>query len=149
MFSRACEYAIRAVIYIASLSKKGEKVGLKDICKAIEAPEYFTAKILQNLTKQRVIRSSRGPTGGFYIPEGQEVHMIDVVTVIDGDHIFYGCGLGLNICSEEKPCPIHNQFKSIREDLRELMETTTARQMAEDLEKGKAFLRTMPFNERK
>jgi Rrf2 family transcriptional regulator, iron-sulfur cluster assembly transcription factor len=61
MFSKACEYGIRAVIYIWAQTKEGKKLGVKDICKEIDAPEYFTAKILQSLARQSIISSSKGP----------------------------------------------------------------------------------------
>ena len=53
MFSKTCEYAIRATIYIASESSAGKRCGIRDIARKIESPEPFTAKILQRLVKQR------------------------------------------------------------------------------------------------
>ena len=49
MFSKSCEYAIKASIYICHRSDKGERSGLKDIAKATDSPEAFTAKILQQM----------------------------------------------------------------------------------------------------
>ena len=51
MFSKTCEYAIRATIYIASESSAGKRCGIRDIARKIESPEPFTAKILQRLVK--------------------------------------------------------------------------------------------------
>src|SRR5690606_11344144 len=66
MFSKACEYGIRAVIIIESYSKNNKKIGIKEICNGINAPEPFTAKILQNLRKLDIINSTKGPNGGFF-----------------------------------------------------------------------------------
>jgi Rrf2 family iron-sulfur cluster assembly transcriptional regulator len=141
MFSKACEYGIRAVIYIWSQNDKGKKLGIKDICKEIDAPEFFTAKILQSLAKQGIISSAKGPNGGFYIEKEQEnLALIDLVTAIDGNQIFEGCGLGLKVCSEVNPCPIHYQFKSIREQLKTMLVGTSIKDLAGDLEKGNVFL---------
>lgn len=141
MFSKACEYGIRAVIYIWSQNDKGKKLGIKDICKEIDAPEFFTAKILQSLVKQGIISSTKGPNGGFFIEkEQEELALIDLVIAIDGDQIFEGCGLGLKVCSEENPCPIHYQFKSIRTQLKTMLSRTSVRDLADDLEKGTVFL---------
>ena len=49
MFSKACEYAIRSCILIATNSLESKNSNLKDISKAIDSPEAFTAKILQKL----------------------------------------------------------------------------------------------------
>lgn len=141
MFSKACEYGIRAVIYIWSQNNKGIKLGIKDICREIDAPEFFTAKILQSLAKQGIISSAKGPNGGFYIEKEQEnLALIDLVTAIDGNQIFEGCGLGLKVCSEVNPCPIHYQFKSIREQLKTMLVGTSIKDLAGDLEKGNVFL---------
>ena len=68
MFSKTCEYGIRAAIFIASESYQNNRVGLRDIAEKIDSPEAFTAKILQQLTKDnRVVSSVRGPHGGFFI----------------------------------------------------------------------------------
>ncbi len=141
MFSKACEYGIRAVIYIWSQSKKGNKLGVKDICKEIDAPEYFTAKILQSLAKQDIVSSTKGPNGGFYISKEQEnIHLMDLVVAIDGDKLFNGCGLGLKQCSETNPCPIHHGYKEIREGLARLLKTKTLRDLADEVSSGKATL---------
>ena len=141
MFSKACEYGIRAVIFIVAKGRHGRKVGIKDICSEIGAPEHFTAKILQNLSRQELINSTKGPNGGFFIDENKNLRLIDIVRAIDGDKLFTGCGLGISKCSEEKPCPIHNEFKQIRDDLRNMLETTSVHEMTEDLDKGLVFLK--------
>lgn len=144
MFSKACEYGIRAVIYIWSQSKKGNKLGVKDICKEIDAPEYFTAKILQALARQNIVSSTKGPNGGFYINKEQEnIRLMDLVVAIDGDKLFIGCGLGLKQCSAANPCPIHHEYKEIREGLARLLKTKTLRELAEEVSSGKATLHSV------
>jgi len=142
MFSKACEYGIRAVIYIVSKSKSGERISIKEISKQAGAPEPFTAKILQKLAKANIIASVKGPSGGFYIEkDAKEIMLVDIVTAIDGTELFTGCGLGLKYCSEKRPCPIHHHFKAIRDDIQNLLETTSINTLTEDLEKGLAFLK--------
>ena len=143
MFSKACEYGIRAVIYIWSQNKRGIKLGVKDICKEIDAPEYFTAKILQSLAKQNLVSSTKGPNGGFYIDTDQEkMRLLDLVIAIDGDSLFKGCGLGLKHCSEQHPCPIHDEYKTIREGLTRLLSDKSLKELAEEVAAGKATLST-------
>lgn len=143
MFSKTCEYAIRATIYIANKSKEGTNVGLKDIAKNIDSPEAFTAKILQKLVKDDLVSSIKGPNGGFSLSNEQqeEVYLIDVVRCIDGSQTYDGCGLGLSQCSEEKPCPIHFQFKEVRTKLKRMLENTNMVVLLEKLERGETFLR--------
>lgn len=141
MFSKACEYGIRAVIYIWSQNNKGKKIGIKDICKEIDAPEFFTAKILQSLARQGVISSAKGPNGGFYIEKEQEnLTLIDLIIAIDGDGIFKGCGLGLKQCSETSPCPIHHEFKVIRDQLGKMLHEKKISDLALEINNGNAIL---------
>ena len=67
MFSKTCEYAIRAMIFIAQKSEHGIKVGIKEISKGIASPEHFIAKILQDLSRKGLVQSAKGPNGGFFL----------------------------------------------------------------------------------
>lgn len=143
MFSKACEYGIRASIYIAEQSQLDRKVGLKEVSEAIESPMAYTSKILQQLSRNNIINSDKGPSGGFSM-DNQELNKVKLSTIvfaIDGDNIYNGCGLGLNKCNEKKPCPVHNQFKIVRDELKKMLETTTVKSLASDLEKGLTFLK--------
>jgi Rrf2 family iron-sulfur cluster assembly transcriptional regulator len=142
MFSKSSEYAIRAAIYIAAEGNKDKKVGISEICEHIVAPQHFTAKILQILTRNRIISSQTGVNGGFFLDEKQpSIQLIEIVKAVEGDHLFSGCGLGLKECSETEPCPLHHQFKTIRSGLVSMMEGSTIEGMARRLKKGNGFLR--------
>ena len=143
MFSKACEYGIRAVLYIAEQSEQGVRIPIKEIAKAIDSPEAFTAKILQQLARNQIVDSVKGPSGGFSINKFQleTLKLRDIVSAIDGDHIYNGCGLGLPQCSEDKPCPVHHKFASVRNDLRIMLDNTTILELAEGLKDGLTFLK--------
>lgn len=142
MFSKACQYAIRAMMYIAQRSKEGARVGIKEIAAGIDSPEHFMAKILQELTREGLLQSIKGPNGGFFMDEKNlKVSLAEVVATIDGEQLFKGCGLGLKECNEKKPCPIHDEFKIIRNKMRSLLETTQVGEFNESLEKGLLYLK--------
>lgn len=142
MFSKACEYAIRATIYIADQSSRGRRVGLKDISKAIASPEAFTAKILQQLSRNQIVDSIKGPNGGFAIEPRKmsKIKLSQIVLAIDGDSVYKGCGLGLKECSEKQPCPVHEKFKVVRNELRKMLESTTIMELSKGLKTGLTFL---------
>lgn len=142
MFSKACEYAIRATIYIADQSNRGRRVGLKDISKEIDSPEAFTAKILQQLSKTQIIDSVKGPNGGFAmeVEKMSKIKLSQVVSAIDGDSVYRGCGLGFKECSEKQPCPVHDKFKVVRDELRKMLESTTILELSMGLKNGITFL---------
>ena len=143
MFSKACEYGIKATIYIATQSSQGIRVCLKDIAREVNSPEAFTAKILQTLARNNVIDSAKGPTGGFQIDPEKARHMnlSQIVSAIDGDSIYKGCGLGLSECSEAKPCPVHDKFAKIRDDLKIMLENTSIYELAAGTEEGLTYLK--------
>jgi|SRR5579859_4923267 len=142
MFSKACEYAIRAVLFIAQKSRDGAKVGVREIAKGIDSPEHFIAKILQDLSRKGVVQSQKGPSGGFYLDERSlKTPIADIVRIVDGDEIFTGCALGLKQCSEAKPCPLHQEFKKIRDDLSQLLGTATVGEFSSQLDKNRLFLK--------
>jgi len=143
MFSKACEYGIKAAIFIAVNSSENKRVSPKEISEEIDSPQAFTAKILQALVKNNVIKSVRGAYGGFEIDKDKiaTTKLSEIVYAIDGDGIYKGCGLGLHTCNENHPCPVHDKFKVVREELREMLENTTLEQLAIDIKAGVSFLK--------
>ena len=143
MFSKACEYGIRASIFIAKNSFEGNRVSPKEISEKINSPKAFTAKILQDLVRNNVIKSVKGAYGGFEIDKNEiaKIKIAKIVNAIDGDAIYKGCGLGLDNCDENHPCPMHDKFILIRDDLRDMLENTNLEELALDLKKGLTFLK--------
>jgi Rrf2 family protein len=143
MFSKACEYAIRATIYVGEQSLRGERASLKAIARKIGSPEAFTAKIMQQLVRKEILYSVMGPTGGFQMdePGTGKIKLSMVVNAIDGDAIYRGCGLGLPQCDASHPCPVHDKFAKIRDDLQEMLEGTSIHELAAGLETGLTFLK--------
>ncbi len=141
MFSKACEYGIRAVLFIAKQSQKDLRPNISEIATAVDSPEPFTAKICQKLARAGVLLSKKGQNGGFYLEKNSTLKLSEIVTIIDGDTIFKGCGLGLGKCSSAHPCPVHDQFMEVRNGLQQMCENTLVMELAENLEEGDTFLK--------
>lgn len=142
MFSKSCEYAIKAMIFVAQKSKDEVRVGVKEIANGIDAPEHFIAKILQDLGKKKLVNSVKGPNGGFYMDQiNLKSSIADVVKAIDGDGIYKDCVIGLKLCSEKNPCPIHFEFKEIKKNLITMLEENTIADFNDKLDTGKFFLK--------
>ena len=138
MFSKACEYGIRAMLHVAHKSQAKERVGVKDIAKAINSPEAFTGKIMQQLSKRGLVRSIKGPSGGFWIDDEarEKINLRQIVEVLDGDKIYIGCGLGLSQCNDQKPCPMHDQYKDVRDALIKIHTSANLDQLAKTLDEN-------------
>ncbi|MBK8953961.1 MAG: Rrf2 family transcriptional regulator [Saprospiraceae bacterium] len=143
MFSKACEYALKASLYIAMRSEEEHRVGLVEISEEIQSPVSFTSKILQKLVKAKIIDSQKGPNGGFEIKmhRAAKTSLSEIVAAIDGDSIYRACALGFLHCNEKKPCPLHFKFKALRDDLKQMLEETSLLDLSKDIQKRKTFLK--------
>jgi|SRR5690348_986270 Rrf2 family protein len=141
MLSKTCKSAIKAVVYLCSKYGSGENASIKEVADVINASEHTVGKLLQTLVKQDIIKSLKGPTGGFYISKAQRNQpIINIVEAIDGKEIFKECGLGLSQCSAKHPCPIHNGYKEVRESLEKLFREKNVLSLCEPVNNGLAYL---------
>lgn len=143
MFSKACEYGIRATLFIAQKSIQSERVNLKEISEEVESPTAFTAKVLQQLARHKIVTSVKGKQGGFFINKEDidSIKLSQIIDAIDGDSIYKGCALGLRNCNSEKPCPLHNKFVHVRNELADMLEKTSLLELATNLDTGLSFLK--------
>lgn len=144
MFSKATEIALRAVIYIAQKSTEKKKLGLEEISNGIGSPKSFTAKILQKLTADNgLVSSMRGPNGGFYISDKNKKQPARaIINAMEESEVLDKCVLGLNQCSESRPCPMHHEYKLIKRQLLNLFETKTVQALADEMKAGDAFVKS-------
>jgi len=108
-----------AVIYLASQPESSGKTGIKKISSDLDLPTPFLAKILQQLAKQKILSSTKGPHGGFsLLRDPKKITVYDIVNTIDGDDIFTNCLMHSGPCNTEnegrKPCPLHDDYSKAR-----------------------------------
>lgn len=141
MFSKTCQYAIRACIYIQYLSCEGKKVDVKTIAEKIDAPEAFIAKVLQTLVRKEIVSSRKGKNGGFFLNDVQQnVTLKNIVEEIDGKGIYSACVIGISQCSDENPCPVHFEYAKIRSKLLDLLTNTSLIGLCNDMDKKDLIL---------
>ena len=123
--SRSCEYGLRAVIYVAQ-NHSDEYVSIREISDKLNISFHFLTKILQTLTETEIMISLRGPKGGVRLAKSpSEITLYKIITTIDGTDIFEKCLLGLHDCQNSKPCPLHEQWNGIRENLKQMFQSNT------------------------
>lgn len=135
MLSNTSRYAIRAMIYLAAKSDSTKKIGIKQIAQDLDIPSPFLGKILQQLAKHKILDSTKGPNGGFSFPKnGDKITLFQIVEIIDGDDLFKKCLISLRSCQNEGiPCPLHNQYESIRNEINNLFQNQTIISLAEEI----------------
>jgi Rrf2 family protein len=130
MLSNSCRYGIRAVLYLASKKAGNTKIGIKQISEDLNLPAPFLSKILQNLAKNRILSSTKGPNGGFSILKKPEsITLLDIIKIIDGEEVINSCIIHNSSCSSvkrsNKPCPVHDDYSKIRAELINLVRRKT------------------------
>jgi Rrf2 family protein len=139
MFSNSCRYGIRAILYIASKQKGDAKTGIKQISNDLDLPSPFLAKILQQLAKQKILKSLKGPHGGFsLLRDPRKITILDIVKTIDGEEIFTNCIIHNSTCScvdkNKEPCPLHENYSKVRSEMITLFSTTTVYELVKKTE---------------
>jgi len=139
IFSRQCEYALQAVLYLA-LKPQDELTSIRELTKKLEIPYHFVAKILQDLTKKGLLISHKGPSGGFGLKKSaDEITILQIVEAIDGLSFMNNCVLGFPECSNDTPCAVHKQWGEIREVIHQMLASKSILEMAEDTKKPQYF----------
>ncbi|MEN8124772.1 MAG: Rrf2 family transcriptional regulator [Bacteroidota bacterium] len=141
MLTNQSKYAIRAVLCLAINTNSNNKMGSKDVAERIDIPAPFLAKIFQSLSKAKLIKSTKGPNGGFYLTDKERHNnLLDIVECIDGLDKFDKCFIGLPKCSDENPCAIHHIVHPFKTKLFDELTRKTIGDFAEETKKGKSFI---------
>ena len=132
MFKKETEYALRGMVYIQLQNLKDRRPGVAEIAQEIEAPFFYTAKIFQRLVKLGFVCSFKGKGGGFFLDHAKkDLPLKELIIAIEGDELFVGCGFGLKNCDEKNPCPLHNRYASVRDEINLLVSTETIQSLAQ------------------
>jgi len=140
LYSSACGYAIRALTFLADRPAR-ELTQLRDIALAEDIPPAFLGKILQDLVHGGLLRSSKGPGGGYALAQrANAITLLAIKDVVEGTSDLEQCASGLGACSDTKPCPQHERFKPLRVAMKRYLATTTVADMAGALAEKRALL---------
>jgi Rrf2 family protein len=114
IYSKASEYAIRALVYMARRSA-AKFITTAEIAKAENLPRQFLAKILQLLARKHVLESCKGPDGGFTLRlDPHRVYLLDIVCALEEIPAFQGCAMGRERCSTTQSCAMHERWAELR-----------------------------------
>ena len=135
IFSRQCEYALQAVVFLA-LRKEGERVSIKDLTKRLDIPYHFLAKILQDLSRKGLLASLKGPGGGFSLGvPATQITLFHIVEAVDGVDFTQKCVMGFAECSGKHPCAVHEQWASLRDGIYSMLVSKNIAELAAEMKK--------------
>ena len=125
VLSKACNYALRAVLYMAARDP-GEFIPILEISESLGISFHFLTKTLQALTQKNILVSNRGPRGGVAFARPPEsIALVEVILAIDGPDLFERCVLGLDYCGDDRPCPLHPQWRLVKQRMQDIFENTS------------------------
>ncbi|MFQ6103555.1 MAG: RrF2 family transcriptional regulator [Candidatus Glassbacteria bacterium] len=132
LLSRACEYALLAVWYLAR-EPQMPYIPIKEIAKKNRISSYFLGKVLQKLTQKGILISYKGSKGGVALARpAEEIKIAEVVEVIDGLEFRQKCITGLPRCNDKKPCPLHQDWTRIREEIYQMLASKSIAQLVKE-----------------
>jgi Rrf2 family iron-sulfur cluster assembly transcriptional regulator len=129
--TRAGEYAVRCVLYLASCPK-GEVVNRRVIAEAMDIPEQFLGKIAQQLARSGIVEIVQGARGGFrLLRSSDELSLLDVVEATIGEIFLNDCLMNPEICARSKACAVNKVWEKARKQLRETLDAATLDRLLE------------------
>jgi len=144
LISRTSQYAIQALIYIA-LKEVGTPILSREVAEQLGVPAAYLAKIMQMLCKGGVLTSFRGRLGGFALKQKPEqIDLMRVLLVTEGQEFSKDCVLGLKVCSDETACPMHEKWKPIKTEIINMLNAHNLATLADAVRVGKYRLTDIP-----
>lgn len=125
LYSNASKYAVRALSYMTARDEK-KVFTVEEIATGANVPKPYLSKILKQLVAGKILRSNKGPGGGYQFGKpADEISLYDIKIIIDGITEFVDCALGLDSCNDAAPCPAHFIWKDLRAATTRALQATT------------------------
>jgi len=142
MLSNTSNFAIRALVYLELYSSPEKKVGIKQMITDLDIPEPFLSKILQLLVQNKLLGSSKGPNGGFYLTKPAiDITMLDVAEAIDGKDNLGNCVIKASTCEATEPCSVHHKLAHIRSMVKTMLRAETIADLVSEFREGEERIR--------
>jgi Rrf2 family protein len=126
VFSKSFGYAVRGVLYIATMNGERKRIQLDEIAEKLTVPRFFLGKIMQKMVKEGILESGKGKHGGFSINEKTlKTTLLKLVAITGDKNEPDSCVLRFRKCNKANPCPMHQETEALRKEWNNLLQTTT------------------------
>lgn len=130
MFSQTVEYALRAVVHLASSAPAGRTT--EEIARATRVPQAYLSKVLQNLVQAGILRSQRGLGGGIsLVRQPNELTILEVVNAVDPIRRIKTCPLEL-ASHGANLCPLHRRVDNALAMVEKAFAESTLKEILEE-----------------
>lgn len=143
--SKSFGYALRGILYVAKLQEENRKIQIDEIAHNLSVPKHFLGKIMQQIVKEGLLKSTKGPYGGFSLAnDTMNTPLIKLVEITDGMEQFKMCVLKLKYCNGISPCPLHQQMEQLRGKFLSVFTETTVGDLVKDSKSD--FIKSLAVN---
>ena len=133
ILSKSFGYALRGILYIAKLQSERKIIQAGEIANNLSVPKHFLGKIMQQTVKEGLLKSTKGPYGGFSLAQNTlATPLIRLVEITDGIDQFKICVLKLKYCNGTNPCPLHSEMTELRGKFLSVFTETTIGDLVKD-----------------
>ena len=109
---------------------------VKNIAEEEQIPAHFLAKILQQIARKGLLKSSKGPTGGFCLKvPANKLKLIDIIDAVDGMSNFTACAGGLPECNSATACSLCDRWKPVQSRIMVFLGKTSIADLVRDAKK--------------
>jgi Rrf2 family transcriptional regulator, iron-sulfur cluster assembly transcription factor len=117
LIRRNTDYAIRAMVYLAKNRQK-EPISARQISDGQNISYGLVCKLLQRLKKNKLVKSSMGPKGGFCLNrEPSKINLLKIIEVIQGPVSLNRCLFDANFCKRKKNCPVSKKLSKLQKEI--------------------------------
>jgi Rrf2 family protein len=142
MLSQTVEYALRAVVQLASIAPKASTTA--DLAVVTQVPQAYLAKVLQALVKAGIVTSQRGASGGVMLAHApKDLTILDIVNATDPIQRIRSCPLEL-ATHGTKLCPLHRRLDAALAQVEQAFRNTTLAEVLADPSRVRPLCDTQP-----
>ncbi len=131
MMTREADYAVRAVLFLASQPAGNAVVSTARLAAAAEIPYRFLRRIVRTLTQAGITVCSRGKSGGVRLARDCDaITLLDVLDAVDHRCTkLNSCQLGYETCDRQGHCAVHDALQDIQDSLEQQLRNVTFAQL--------------------
>jgi Rrf2 family protein len=124
-YAQSTELAVDSLLFMAAHDDRQE-FSAEELATAQNLSVSYLAKIMQQLARAGLLRSQRGPKGGYALARlPREISLLDIAQVFEGSAPLYSCNAQAKLCSLGSHCLIVSTFRDAESKMRDVLRGVT------------------------
>jgi Rrf2 family protein len=124
------EYALRAMLYMCS-EPNGTTFKISDVAKKNDIPDSFLRKLVQQLIRAGLLKSTQGNGGGISLNvESEKITPLDIIEIVEGKIGLNKCLIHNDFCNRDNYCSIHIIWDEAQTQLRDKLQSKSMKELA-------------------